>query len=87
MLRAGITLTKNDIGILVAPDKQADVYIMPISELHGDGQGSSSTEKHFRDVYDNGTRVYSQYAHNGTPLKYFQVNDEPEKRVTIIIKE
>ena len=88
MLRTGITLTNDDIGVLTAPDKHADVYLMyPNQGKNLHGQGNSSTTKHFYIDHDNGTRIYKKYTHNDELLKYFQINDEPEKRVTIIIKE
>lgn len=88
MLRTGITLTNDDFGVLTAPDKHADVYLMyPNQGENSYGQGNSSTTKHYYIDYDNGTRIYKKYTHNDELLKYFQINDEPEKRVTIIIKE
>ena len=99
MLRTGVTLTNREIGLLVAPDRLADVYVMPPNERYsswdGDessvgssrGYGEGSSYGHYDTAYDNGTRTYEGYSPEGELLKFFLINDEPEKRVTIIIKE
>ncbi len=99
MLRTGVTLTNKEIDLLVAPDRQADVYRLPPNERYSDwdgdeasvrfssGYGEGGTWVHYRTTYDNGTRIYEKYSQDGELLKYFLVNDEPEKHITIIIKE
>ena len=99
MLRANVTLTNNEIDLLVAPDRQADVYSMPANEKYPNwdgnessascsrGYGEGNTWMHYDITCDNGTRIYEKYTLEGKLLKYFLVNDEPEKTITIIIKE
>ncbi|MCE2499044.1 MAG: hypothetical protein J4F28_08710 [Nitrosopumilaceae archaeon] len=90
MIESGIVLTNHDIDLLVAPDRNADVLIITPNDMkkyHRGPFGSFGTYDNFYIFLENGIRIYTEVSHNGDVLKNIKINDVPEKRITMIIKD